>query len=636
MRNPNPRWRETPAKWARPVSQVVVLALVAFAACSPHESEDDAGSSPGDSGNLLDGGAGVDSGPGGTDAGPTLDGGTSPDAGVDAGPVRSLREFAACDGTTDDNLATAKAFAAARHHAFTLRVDCPAWLHVGTDLGRQIYVDDGTVVDFADGGVFIVDNTLVPTFGLVDVNDVTFTNWRVEYRASLPLDYHVDGGYYDNGTFVPKNGACLACDYTDGPLTNYLRTHRGVIFDQSLGKVGATWVGPTNNSATFYLVGSTSHVTITGMRLYVPPTANGNQFAPMVFSMTPGYVPNQTVTALDGVAPYEPPKYSVPNHILFDDIDLDGYYMGWQGGAQDLTIHHVRAHRYGDWQDVDGGTPGGTGKWFAPPHLIYLPYDYRGDGGLFNRNLQISDVNDLGPRIGIARDRGGTDPGSGYALSLKIGGVDSKVDGYTSSRPDGLLDVLASDNLTLANINATYDSSFLNNIYPGLRFPGIGTTRNHLTLQNVSLADLATHPVIAPMSGANDLRDSTFTNVLLTVARWDTAEIAPVFSPLDGGNDLHYDYLFADAGSGEGVGETYGVTTRLNAGTVSVHVGDGTLLSWSSVNATGCVASGGWAGSLAPSGTQAQIISTAGDHALTLTCTGPWGSSSATLHVTGI
>ena len=540
-----------------------------------------------------------------------------------------------CDGTTDDAVATAQAFAAASHHAFTLRVDCPAWVHIGTDVARQIFVDDGTAVTFADGGLFIVDNTLVPTFGLVDVNDVTFTDWRIEYRASLPLNYKVDGGYYDNGVFVPSTGTCLACTFTDVTLTAYLKNHRGVVFDQDAGRVGATWIGPTNNSALFYLMGNTSNVTVTGMRLFVSPSANGNQFVPMVFSLAAGYVPNQTVTAADGVAPYEAPKYAVPHQLVFDDVDLDGYYMGWQGGLQDVTIRHVRAHRYGDWQDVDGGTPGGEGKWFAPPHLMYLNYDYTGDGGLFNRNVQITDVIDMGPRVGIARDRGGTDPGSGYALSLKIGGVDSGVDGYSSSRPDGLLDVLACDNLTLSNITATYDSSFLNNLYPGLRFPGIATTRSRLTLQNVSLTDLAAHPVMQPMSGANDLLGATFSNVQLGLTQWDAGEVAPNFSPLDGGNDLRFDYAFGDAGH-EGVADVYGVTTRLRAEPVSVLAGGATALSWSSANATGCVASGAWSGALAPAGTVGANISGAGDHAFTLTCAGPMGSSAATVHVTGL
>jgi hypothetical protein len=605
--------------------QAIVLAAFALAACSSRTAALDAGLSVSDSGDSLDAGP---------DAGPT------PDAGTDAGPVRSLSEFAVCDGTTDDSVAIAQAFAAAQHHAFTLRVDCPAWLHVGTDIARQVFVDDGTVVDFADGGLFIVDNTLVPTFVLVDVVDVTFTGWNVEYRASLPLDYHVDGGYYDNGSFVSAAGACVACAFTDVTLTRYLADHRGVVFDLSGGHVGATWIGPTNNSALFYLSGSTSHVTMTGLRLSVPPSANGNQFVPMVFSMGPGYVPNQTVTAADGVPPYELPKHAVPHQLLFDDIDLDGYYMGWQGTAQDLTIRHVRAHRYGDWQAADGGTPGGAGKWFAPPHLMYLSYDVKGDGGLFNRNLQISDVIDLGPRIGIARDRGGSDPGSGYALSLKIGGVDSKVDGYSSSRPDGLLDVLAADNLTLSNISGTYDSSFLNDIYPGLRFPGLPANRARLTLQNVSLVDLAARPVMVPMSGANDLLDSTFTNVLLTLTQWDGGELAPQFTPLDGGNALQFDYAlttpFADAGSHEAVNQTGEVTTRLKAGPSSLPVGGVTSLSWSSVNATSCVASGDWAGAFATSGMMAQAISTAGDHPFTLNCMGPAGSSSTTLHVTGL
>src|SRR5580704_18740253 len=90
---------------------------------------------------------------------------------------------------------------------------------------------------------------------------------------------------------------------------------------------------------------------------------------------------------------------------------------------------------------------------------------------IFNANIEIKNVVDHGVRVGKARDAGGTDTLSGYALSLKIGCVNCRVDNYQSARPDGFLDVLASDGLTITNATATYDSSFINNLFPGWRFP---------------------------------------------------------------------------------------------------------------------------------------------------------------------
>src|SRR5208282_627634 len=115
--------------------------------------------------------------------------------------------------------------------------------------------------------------------------------------------------------------------------------------------------------------------------------------------------------------------------------------------VQDATFENITSHRYGDLQDANGGNVGGIGKWFAPPHLFYLNYVTDGDPALFNTNIQIRNVVDDGPRVGVARDKGGSDSISGYALSLKIGCIDCVVDTYSSSRPDGFLDVLPSNNL---------------------------------------------------------------------------------------------------------------------------------------------------------------------------------------------
>src|SRR5262249_43926842 len=151
----------------------------------------------------------------------------------------------------------------------------------------------------------------------------------------------------------------------------------------------------------------------------------------------------------------------------FSNIDLDGYYMGWQGSYQDTLFEHIRAHRYGDMQDDQGGTVGGIQKWFAPPHLFYLNYN-PGLIGLENKNIRILDVIDYGIRVGEPRDHGGSDSSSGYVNSLKLGGVNCEVDGYKSYRPDGFMDVLTSNGLKISNVEVVYDSSFLHDLYPAI------------------------------------------------------------------------------------------------------------------------------------------------------------------------
>ena len=119
--------------------------------------------------------------------------------------TRSIREFATCDGKTDDSIGVAKAFDAAKNGAFKLEVDAPVFIHIGMDVARPIFVSDKTDVDFSGGGLFIVDNATIPAFVIANSKEITFTNWRVEYTGSYPINW-LTGGYYNNGAFVPSTG----------------------------------------------------------------------------------------------------------------------------------------------------------------------------------------------------------------------------------------------------------------------------------------------------------------------------------------------------------------------------------------------------------------------------------------------
>ena len=75
-------------------------------------------------------------------------------------------------------------------------------------------------------------------------------------------------------------------------------------------------------------------------------------------------------------------------------------------------------------------------------------------------------------------------------------------------------------------------------------------------------------------------------------------------------------------------------TVSLAAAPTSLTLGAATTLTWSSTNATACTASGGWTGSRATSGSEANTPAAAGTSSYTLTCTGPGGSANATATVT--
>jgi len=68
----------------------------------------------------------------------------------------------------------------------------------------------------------------------------------------------------------------------------------------------------------------------------------------------------------------------------------------------------------------------------------------------------------------------------------------------------------------------------------------------------------------------------------------------------------------------------------LTLAAASVAVNSSTTITWSSVNASGCTASGSWSGSLAASGSQTITPTTVGTASYTLTCSNSAGSSAAT------
>jgi hypothetical protein len=77
----------------------------------------------------------------------------------------------------------------------------------------------------------------------------------------------------------------------------------------------------------------------------------------------------------------------------------------------------------------------------------------------------------------------------------------------------------------------------------------------------------------------------------------------------------------------------------LNLAATTISLGSSTTITWSSVNATGCTASGNWSGTLATSGTQTVTPPSAGAETFSLTCANTAGNSPVTtvnLTVNGI
>jgi hypothetical protein len=542
---------------------------------------------------------------------------------------KSIASWVSCDGTTDDTEGVAHAFAAARHSAFTLIVDCPVRLHIGVDIARTIFIDSGTNVTFTGAGKFTVDNVFHPAFAIANSNDIVLTNWNVEYDASLPVNWKT-GSFQNAGQLVASaSDAPPAAAFSYTSMTKWLAANRAVNFKAVQGDVSSIWVGPTNTSAVFFVTGDTFNVTVTGMRLYAPPAAGADRFVPMAFSLSANYKGNQSVTS---ATPQTAEYVAIPHNLTFSDMDFDGIYMGWQGNAQNVVFDKIRSHRYADLQDAKGGNVGGVGKWFAPPHLFYLNYHVDGDPALFNKNIRIHDVVDAGPRLGAARDKGGADTISGYALSLKLGCVDCSVDTYTSNRPDGFMDVLASNGLTVSNVTATYDSAFLNNLFTGLRFPQ--TPYKDVAFDNVTVTDTAPLSVRMPVGSASQASNENivFKNVHTVINRWSGSGL-PVPAIAGTGNSIAMDVSILGISSRIVVSSSPGLEMTLQATPARLKIGNTSTLKWVAKGATSCSANGAWGGSVPSGGSRLVTAGSAGSYDYVFYCQNPGNSSSTVLPV---
>jgi len=277
---------------------------------------------------------------------------------------KSISAWVTCGGTSDDTAGVAKAFAAASHGAFTLTVDCPVNVKIGTDIARTIFIDDGTTVEFTGAGKFTVDNVQIPAFVIADSSHITLTNWNLEYDASMSVNESI--GYETNGQFNPERPATR---FNDQRLTPWLTANKAVVFDRSLGTVNAPWTGTTNACAVFFITGDSAYVNVSGMHMYVPANAGGERFIPVAFALGVNYKRSQT-NLCDHAADGEVRCGSAKPHLFRHHLGWNVH--GWVGGLGNSVFENIESQRYGDLQDAQGKNVGGIGKWFAPPHLFYF------------------------------------------------------------------------------------------------------------------------------------------------------------------------------------------------------------------------------------------------------------------------
>jgi hypothetical protein len=504
-------------------------------------------------------------------------------------------------------------------------VDCPVNIKIGTDIARTIFIEDGTTVEFTGTGKFTVDNVQIPAFVIADSSNINLTNWNVEYDASMPVNESI--GFEDNGQF---NNGKAGNAFNDVRLTQWLAANKAIIFDRSRGNVNSQWTGTTNACAVFFITGDSSYVNVSGMHLYVPANVGGDRFIPVAFALGVNFKRSQTVSA---ETPMTGAHSAIPQDLTFSNITLDGTYMGWVGGLKNSTFENIQSDRYGDLQDAHGNNVGGLAKWFAPPHLFYLGYSPTGDPALFNTNIQIKNVVDNGIRIGRARDAGGTDSISGYANSLKLGCVNCSVDTYTSARPDGLMDVLSSDGLTVSNVTATYNSAFTHGLYPGWRFPS--AAYKNVKFENVTLTDSAPATIGGgPIGNAGVLSNQNIvlSNVKVLMKSW-VGDSVPFPTFAGTGNNIALSYSMQDTQSRQMKAQLDTVELELKASVATMKAGQTTELTWMSRQANSCSGTGAWSGSFGMNGTRFVKITAPGTYGFTLDCRNSGSTTSTTLTV---
>jgi len=421
-----------------------------------------------------------------------------------ASPIISIQKWAKCDGISDDLDNLTKAINLAKNNSFTLEIDCPLKIKIGMDIAKPIFIESDTQIIFSKKGSIQVDNVFVPAFVIANSSNIILKNWKIIYSGGLPIDDKTNE-YINNGKVITSSGhAPPANAFNNVTLSNWLMNKKNIKFNPD---THSFWSGTIDPAAIFYIKGDSANLTFQNTNLEVQINVSMDKFIPVAFALIPDYVSNQIVTT---TTPIAKPYVEVPHDIIFDGISLDGYYFGWHGSTQHTTFKNINAYRYSVLQDINKNNIGGIGKWFPPPHLFYLNYQNYWDNSLYNKYLILTTIIDNGIREGGVEDQLGDQHIAGNANSLKIQANKSQINRYTSLRPDGFADVMSSQDLSFTHINATYDSSFINYLFPILRFPCKGelyTGYQNVTFNDMILKDLAASTTQPPISGNYDERN---------------------------------------------------------------------------------------------------------------------------------
>jgi hypothetical protein len=366
--------------------------------------------------------------------------------GGGAGLQSFLSQYPGVDptGTTDSHIAVQNWVNSLAGTTTTGVWDCPCYCQMGTTVANPIIMKSQTAITFTGTGLCITDGLGIPCFHFPGCSDVTFTDLTIKYIPNPTL-----GSYGNVGAPASMGGpiGTAANVFLQTTIKNYLQSQYNANPATGVNFNGATAypVGNsiTNGSAILFIKGQCNRIRFLGKtRAYVADNATADQFIPVFCAVGQEWLPGTTVTSS---TPQNTSTIGIPANVEVEDVELDGYLMGFVGIAENLIVKNSHFIRYSDLQanlsvDPTGQFIGGNNNWFAPPHAFYVWSALTG----FQCTHHNTYFLDEGVYVGIVTRRSAM---SGFLHSMKFEpGNGSTMVNFRGFRPDGGIQVLSAGN----------------------------------------------------------------------------------------------------------------------------------------------------------------------------------------------
>lgn len=324
-------------------------------------------------------------------------------------------------GATDYGAIVITALAAAAAANQLVVWNIPILCSTQNNPAKAIFFPNNVTVMFTGPGCIVCDGIGVPTLAFINSLDVTFVNFTAKYVVGAL------GAFGDLAASVFQTAFAT---FNTTNVTNYMTTALANTFTG-----GATAINNGNQTGALLYVAGGKRLRFLGLtRFYVPDGVNASQFIPFCFCWGAQW---NSGTAIGSGTVISTATATVPTDVLIEDLWIDGTLMGQVGTAVNLQINNFKSERYSDFQTTAGGSVGGVGNWFPPPHSSYM---------ITQNSMPVQNINcpnhiDVGPYVGAVTRRS---TGSGYINSIKFEPANGSTWNTTlCTRPDGWADIIS-------------------------------------------------------------------------------------------------------------------------------------------------------------------------------------------------